>query len=103
MPLCLAVHGEHRHRPEAEEQCHQVEREELTVVVILSDATVVVAARQRYLVFHLRELLLQGEEAVAGLQLGITLYDDEERLQRLANLALASQLMPTVAAGSLAA
>ena len=58
LPLCIATDGKHRHLLEAEKRCHDVEREQLTLVVILPHATVVVTARTGYLVLDLRQLLL---------------------------------------------
>src|SRR5881396_1285840 len=67
---------------EAEHAGEEVVREDLDRVVVVQDACVVVLPAERDLVLGRRDLFLQGQDVLVGLELRVVLDDGEQGAQR---------------------
>ena len=68
---------------EVEHAGHDIGGEHLGLVVVTQDLVIVVLATEGDLVFRAGKFLLQGQEVLVGLEVGIVLHGQEELAQGL--------------------
>ena len=78
---------------EAQRSGEQDVRERRDRRVVVEDCRVVVLARERDLVLGRRQLLLELEDVLVGLELGVVLDDREQRAQRAGQRVLGGGLL----------